>query len=158
MKRMTCLLDPVKFVLGIVFIMAARQKLSFPYEFLSDVYSFGLTGPSSGLYVAVLLPWIELVVGIALMINLCSGGALALSTGLCAVFVSVQSWALVQGLQVSCGCFGHGGTVNYWTLARAALLLIVSGTALLVFLQHERRRCSTDLNCKVGKEAVASGQ
>ena len=47
MKRMTYPLEPVEFILGIVFIMAARQKLSFPYEFLSDVYSFELAGPSS---------------------------------------------------------------------------------------------------------------
>jgi len=128
--RMNKLVNTAAFIIGIIFIMAARQKLAFPYEFLSAVYSFGLTGPRGGLYVALLLPWLEMGVGVALIIDVCPGGALAISTGLCAMFVAVQSWALANGLQVSCGCFGNGGVVNYWTLARAVLLLLASGILL----------------------------
>lgn len=126
-------------IIGLVFVSASWPKLEFPYEFLSDVYGYGLVGPWAGLLVAVLLPWIEFVVGAALVLGFLRSGALVLGTGLCTLFVAVQAWALIQGLDIACGCFGSQGSIGYMTLAKTALLLLLSGAALLLSLREKQR-------------------
>jgi len=110
-------------VLGFVFLAASWPKLQFPYEFLSGVYSYELLGPVTGLYAAALLPWLELIVGLCLVVGMFVQGALVIANTLCFLFVLVQCWALEQGLQISCSCFGSGGgMVSYATLLRTLVL------------------------------------
>jgi hypothetical protein len=49
---------------GVLFLWAGLAKLHDPYAFLSAVYSYELLGPESGLWLARMLPWAELGVGV----------------------------------------------------------------------------------------------
>jgi uncharacterized membrane protein YphA (DoxX/SURF4 family) len=138
-KFRTVILDLATFVLGVVFMAAGWTKTRFPYEFLSDVYAYGVVSPEGGLLVAVLLPWVEIATGVFLIANVMSNGALVVSTLLCIVFVAVQSWALCHGLDIACGCFGDGGKIDYGTLIRTVGLLVVSVLALYGGILRERR-------------------
>ena len=84
---------------------------------LHDVYSYQLVGPKLGLLMAMALPWLELVAGICLLGGIFVGGALLAGAGMAAMFTFVIAWALYQGLDITCGCFGSGTErITYVTL------------------------------------------
>jgi uncharacterized membrane protein YphA (DoxX/SURF4 family) len=61
--------------------------------------------------VAALLPWVELALGVLLLIGIGTRMVAVLSSALVIVFIAgvVQAW--VRGLSIDCGCFGGGGEV-----------------------------------------------
>lgn len=112
--------------LGLLFLTSSVAKLYQPYEFLNNVYEYDLFGPEIGLYVAFIVPWLELVLGVTLVLGVAQAGAMILSSVLMATFVVAQSLTMWRGLDISCGCFGSGGEpISYKSLA-------ISGSALLV--------------------------
>lgn len=117
--------------LGLVLVYSGLQKLRLPYDFLSTVYAYEMVGPTAGLLVAAGMPWIEIVVGLALLGGIALAGAFGASVLLFSVFAVVQVHALSHELEVDCGCFGVGGgtsIVSSGTLLRA---LICLGAALV---------------------------
>ena len=71
-----------------------------------DVLPLSVVGP-----VAALLPWLELALGVLLLVGVGVQVVAGLSALLLAAFVAglVQAWA--RGLSIDCGCFGGGGAV-----------------------------------------------
>lgn len=61
--------------------------------------------------VATVLPFLELALGVLLLVGLGTRAVAALSAVVLVVFVAgvVQAWA--RGLSIDCGCFGGGGQV-----------------------------------------------
>jgi uncharacterized membrane protein YphA (DoxX/SURF4 family) len=117
----------VRVALGCMFLYSALPKIRQPYDFLSTVYSYELVGPKLGLLVAMVLPWLELLVGICLLGGIFVSGALLASAGMAAMFAFVLGWALYQGMRISCGCFGGGSApIGYLTLLRAIGILLAS--------------------------------
>ncbi len=117
--------------LGLMFLWSSLPKLQQPYDFLSSVYGYELVGPSLGLAVAIVLPWLEFLLGICLIARLFLDGALLLAGLLAVVFTSVQALAIVRGLDITCGCFASWGgePVGSASLARAVLVLLVATAA-----------------------------
>ena len=117
----------VRLGLGCMFIYSALPKIRQPYDFLHDVYNYEIVGPKLGLLVAMTLPWLELLAGICLLGGIFVGGALLVSAGMAVMFSFVISWALYQGLDISCGCFGSGAEkITYVTLIRAIGIFLAS--------------------------------
>jgi hypothetical protein len=77
-----------------------------------------------------MLPWLEVVAGIALGVDLWPETIRFVGVGLSAVFVAVLAQAMVRGLEVRCGCFGPltPGWFNepWFALGRALSLLAAS--------------------------------
>lgn len=119
--------------IGCMFIYGSLPKIRQPYDFLSSVYSYELAGPKLGMFVAMTLPWLELLVGICLIGGVFVGGALLVAIGLAAMFTFVLGSALYHGLDITCGCFGAGASdiIGYGTLIRAIIILLVSFLAYL---------------------------
>lgn len=118
-------------ILGLSLLLSSLPKLSNPYEFFANVCGYELLGPKGVLIVATVLPWLELLVGIALLTNICVGGALVASVTMGAVFTVAQASALYRGLEISCGCFSQSDAskISYATLLRAVMLLLCAGAA-----------------------------
>jgi len=113
--------------LGCLFVYSALPKIRQPYDLLHDVYNYEIVGPKLGLLVAMTLPWVELLTAICLLGGIFAVGALFVSIGMAAMFTVVIAWALYQGLNISCGCFGSGTeTITYVTLIRAIGIFLVS--------------------------------
>jgi hypothetical protein len=83
------------------------RHLDNPYLFLSHIYSYDLVGEATGVFVAAILPPLQLTLAIALFFDASGRRAAFLMTALLfAVFLSAQILALSRGLEISCGCFG----------------------------------------------------
>lgn len=93
-------------MLGLLFLWAAVSKLANPTEFLGSIYAYQLPLPKSFLqFMAVVLPWVELLCGLMLVANIWTESALACVSGLMVLFVLATSQAWGRDLNISCGCF-----------------------------------------------------
>jgi hypothetical protein len=136
----------VRVGLGCLFLWGSLPKIRQPYDFLSSVYNYELVGPKLGMLTAMLLPWLELFVGLSLLGGIFVGGALLATIAMAAMFTFAIASALYRGLEISCGCFNPSdpAIISYSTLLRAALILIFSIAAyicLFIFrlAQHAHR-------------------
>ena len=134
----------IRLALGCVFLYSSLAKIRQPYDFLSDVYGFEMLGPKLGMLLAMVLPWLELFVGICLIGGIFISGALLVSIAMGAMFTFAISSALYRGLNITCGCFGSSsGIISYLTLTRSCLIL---GSALIAYLLTLLRPAHSDIH------------
>jgi uncharacterized membrane protein YphA (DoxX/SURF4 family) len=102
----------VRVLLGGLFIYASVSKILDPAGFSRTVFYYQLLPTSAVNLVAIILPWIELLVGVLLVIGIQVRGAAFVAAGSLIVFTAAMISALVRGLNIDCGCFsaagGHG--------------------------------------------------
>ncbi len=118
--------------IGGVFIYAALPKIGDLESFAGQIHNYRLLPlPVENLF-AMTLPWIELVIGLALVLGIRSRSGAVLATGLMAVFMVAIAQAVARGLDIECGCFGtaDGTDVGVARLLEDTgfLLLAVLGT------------------------------
>ena len=120
-----------RYGLGAVFLVAGGMKLAHPVAFFSDLLGFGVPFPEMFLrVVAVNLPWLEVLVGLGLLLNFWPETVRPVVSVLCLVFVLMLGQAVLRGLDLNCGCFGAAGAGWFErpdvALVRAGLLLAAS--------------------------------
>ena len=118
-----------RLILTGVFVSAALPKIMDPIAFEASVNAFRVTGPELSAWVALCLPWLELVVGFGLLVPWIQRAGGLLIALLLVVFIGLHMSAWIRGLDISCGCFGTNSSdisPNYlWLITRNLLLLIV---------------------------------
>ncbi len=119
--------------IGAVFIAAALAKIGDIATFALNVHNFRIVPIWSENLVATTLPWIELVLGLALVTGIRARAGAVLGTALMAVFVAAVGQALVRGLDIECGCFGTADAtrVGLTKLAENAALTVAAAYAAL---------------------------
>jgi cobalt-zinc-cadmium efflux system protein len=130
----------VSIALGAVFVYASLDKIAHPQDFARIVYRYRLAGPTQALGVvpantlAVVLPWLEAVVGLMLVTGLWRREAAAIAAALLVVFLTAASYVLWQGIDVAhCGCFSVGGEGRGagWALIAGDLGLLLAAAYVL---------------------------
>ena len=127
----------LRIVLAGLFVLAGGLKLLDPAAFAVEINRYQLIPWWSCALLALLLPWLEICVGIALLTRWFSRGALVWVTALLIVFSLALLSAMLRGLSIDCGCFGRlwQSTGTFWPLVRNVVLL-----AITVFLWWRPRR------------------
>ena len=127
LRRILCL------VFGVAFVYAGFRKIQDPGLFLIDIRSFDLLPDPFAAWLALGLPWLELLAGLAVMIGfLRKGGLLLLNLALGAFFVAILS-AWSRGLDIRCGCFGSSeASTSYIELIARDSVLLAMGLFLLL--------------------------
>jgi len=91
--------------LGLFFVVAALPKIGDPPGFAHMVYNYKiLPGPLVN-PLALVMPWAELLMGLALMLGLWRRSAATLVGALLLVFIVAISVNLLRGNAIDCGCF-----------------------------------------------------
>ena len=94
-----------QFVLGAVFVVAALPKVADAPGFAKAIWNYQLF-PGWTLHpAALILPWLELLCGLALCLGLWTRAAAAWVTVLLLCFVAALSIDLARHHPVDCGCF-----------------------------------------------------
>ena len=85
------------------------------------------------MFVAMTLPWLEVLVGICFVGGVFVSGSLLTSAELGAMFTFVLGSAIYHNPSITCGCFGASSTeiIGTSTLIRAILITIFSGLTYL---------------------------
>jgi uncharacterized membrane protein YphA (DoxX/SURF4 family) len=118
----------LRVALGLVFVVAGALKIGHADVFASQiagfqVLPFGLIAP-----LALLLPFVEVLLGGYLIIGLFTRFAGGFAAFQLAIFSGAIASAVVRGLHVSCGCFGPADqtTTSWGEVARDAALVLVA--------------------------------
>jgi uncharacterized membrane protein YphA (DoxX/SURF4 family) len=95
----------VQIALGAIFVIAAIPKIADPPSFAHMIYNYRLV-PSSLINIsALVLPWIELLAGLALILGIWKTAARSVVGVLLAVFIVAISINLTRDNAIDCGCF-----------------------------------------------------
>lgn len=144
MKRLALLL--ARIALGVVFIVAAGPKIADPPGFAHMISNYLLVPAPAVNLLALFLPWIEMLAGIALVTGLFGRTGAKLSAALLVVFLLAIGINLARDHAVQCGCFDvHAAEKSHsqlieemrWVVARDLGLLAV---AVGLSLSKESRR------------------
>lgn len=118
-----------RFLIAALFLFAAVAKLLDPATFAQQIANYQLTPWPMTAGLAVLLPALELCVGICLLLGRWESGALLWTAILLTIFSGALVAAIARGLSIDCGCFGRSveNTGTIWPLIRNLGLLVVTG-------------------------------
>ncbi len=116
---------------GAIFIWSGIAKLKYPISFADAVRNFELVNDPLAPAAALLIPWIEIIAGIFTMSGkMWKGSVFTLLLSLL-IFTFALAFAWARGLDISCGCFGGTGAVNFPLMVSRNLGLIIVGWLLL---------------------------
>lgn len=91
--------------LGIMFVLAGTLKVGDPWSFLGSLPAYGIPSVLR-LPVTVLMPTIEVVLGVMLLAGWRTRLASTVAAGVLATFAGVIAWGWAAGTLQECGCFG----------------------------------------------------
>ncbi len=137
----------VQFVLAAFFAVAGFFKISDPPGFAHEIHNYALLPGAAVNALALVLPWLEVVAGIALFLGIARRSAARVLGILLLVFIVALSINLARGRPVDCGCFGtakvqktDADRLNDMKLAilRDAGLLLLVGQVLHATRREER--------------------
>ncbi|UCF82548.1 MAG: DoxX family membrane protein [Desulfobacteraceae bacterium] len=117
-----------RLILGVVFIFASIDKIAHPEAFAKAVYNYQILPDFLINLTAIIIPWLELILGLFLIIGLFREGSVCIVTVLLVVFLGVMVFNLARGLDIHCGCFttstdGTNNTPMAWYVFRDGLFL-----------------------------------
>lgn len=127
----------VRWYLGWLFVSASLHKISHPDSFALDVATYQFLPLYTVNVFALVVPWLELVVGLMVAIGYRVRASALLIVLLMISFVVALLWALHLGLDMSCGCFASQAaasddSISWRTLVRD-LAWLALGVYVLVF-------------------------
>ena len=143
------LVSRAQIALGIVFVVSALPKLADPPSFAHMIYNYRiLPGGMVNLF-ALVLPWLELLAGVALLLGLWTRSSAALVGLLLVVFTAAISFNLYRKNAIDCGCFdvtavGRSVAERLSDMRRDILrdLGVLALAAEVVFASREKRTSS----------------
>jgi len=151
MKLRRLLLHPwlrilCQIVLGGLFIAAALPKLQDPPGFAKALWAYRLFPGWSIHPLALVLPWFELLCGLALGVGVWKRGAAASLAALLMGFILALSINLARRHPVDCGCFSTQASIRSdaerlaemrWTILRDLGMLLLAAQILAASRKRE---------------------
>ncbi len=92
-------------VVGAIFIYASYYKIIEPAVFAKGIWFYHMVPGNLINLLAVFLPWIELVCGVALIIGWQYRGTVILVNLMMIMFMIALGSAVYRGISIDCGCF-----------------------------------------------------
>ena len=116
-----------RLILGGVFVLASIDKILHPAAFAEAVYNYQILPDYLINLTALVLPWIEFVLGVILIVGIWMPGVVLLSNLLLLTFMGALVFNLSRGLDIHCGCFlteTSEDPISFWTIMRDGVFLI----------------------------------
>jgi uncharacterized membrane protein YphA (DoxX/SURF4 family) len=118
----------LRIIIGSIFLVSSLGKLLAPYQnFLYVIQAYQVLPSWGEVLAAQIFPWIELFVGVFVLLGLWTPWALRGALVLFGFFVVLLGQALLRGLPLeSCGCFGE------WIHLKPQTTMIMDSASLLL--------------------------
>lgn len=126
----------LKWIVAAIFIFAGISKILNPAAFARDIDNYRLLPYLLVTFIAIILPWLELLCGVFLIVGRWRKGAAFILMLLTFIFLIAIGSAIARGLDITCGCFSttiEGTKVGYTRLIQDIVLL---GVILLINLKE----------------------
>lgn len=95
----------VQIALGLFFVIASLPKLGDPPSFAHMIYNYRIIPGALINLMALTMPWIELLCGLALILGIWKDAARTIIAALLLVFIVAISINLMRNNAIDCGCF-----------------------------------------------------
>jgi uncharacterized membrane protein YphA (DoxX/SURF4 family) len=119
----------IRLVVAAIFVYASADKILHPAAFAKIVHNYQILPGGLINATAIVLPWLELFLGILLLLGVWQPGAVLTASALLVAFFGALVFNALRGLDVECGCFstspGHSQGSVAWYLVRDGLFLFM---------------------------------
>ena len=95
----------VQLALGAIFVAAAAPKIIDPPSFAHMIYNYRILPGGLINITSLVMPWAELLCGLALILGVWRKAALSIIGTMLVVFIIAISINLARGNAIDCGCF-----------------------------------------------------
>ncbi len=130
-----------RLVLGGILLYASADKILHPADFAKAVYNYQILPHELINLMALFLPWLELLLGVALIAGVWLPGAVLWANALLWTFFIALLVNQFRGIDVHCGCFSTrpdpaSPPPTAWYLFRDPVFLLIAGfLAFKVYLE-----------------------
>jgi hypothetical protein len=134
-----------RLILAGIFIYASLDKIAHPAAFAKDVYNYQILPDALINLTALVLPWLELFLGLCLLSGIWLPGAVLTANWLLIVFLAAFVFNLARGLDINCGCFSTGSdaptmSAGFYLLRDAGFFAVGVFLFYTMFLHRWRER------------------
>ena len=132
-----------RWILGLTFIYASYSKILAPADFAKIIYGYGLFPNAAINLMAIIVPFVELVAGLALISGIYPRSAAFIINLLLFAFLIVLSVNLIRGHEFDCGCFSvqvSGPKTSAQQLLLRDFILLALGLQIFLF-SGARKAC-----------------
>jgi len=127
MVRNKYILFTFRLLAGGVFIWAGLLKIFDPLGFAQNIANYRVFPQGISFFLALFLPWLEVICGIFLVVGIFRGASSLLLSGLLSVFLVLIILTILRGIDIDCGCFGSiGRKIDYNLILMDSVLLFFS--------------------------------
>ncbi len=126
----------IRVLLGVIFIYASYDKILDPGKFARDIANYHIIPFGLENLIAIILPWLELFIGIGLIAGLMVDGASMISGGLMTIFILFILQATLRGFNIECGCGLKEGEMVGWNKILENLVFL--GASYLVWQRQQK--------------------
>lgn len=119
---------------GFMLVFASIDKMMHPIAFAGAVENYRVIGETLAVFVAVWIPYLEILVGLLLISGIWLNAAVLWNGCLMTIFFVMVLQAYFRHLDIACGCFsvGEEGNIHWWKLIEN-FCLMVAGYFLIWF-------------------------
>ena len=103
-----------RILLGLIFIIASIDKIIDPAGFARDISNYHFVPFGFENIIAIILPWLELFIGLGLILGIMVDGASVISGILLILFIILIFQATIRGFNIDCGCGLKEGELVGW--------------------------------------------
>ncbi|HEX2869483.1 MAG TPA: MauE/DoxX family redox-associated membrane protein [Ignavibacteriales bacterium] len=123
-----------RLALGAVFIFAGMEKISDPEGFARAIYAYRLFPEILINFLAVAVPWIEVVSGLLLVFGTSMRENAAIITSLLLMFIIIVLISIARDLNIECGCFATASGMRVgWLKVLENSGLVILGLYIIFF-------------------------
>jgi len=98
------LIVTTRIILGAVFLWASFGKILEPGDFARSISNYHIVPFGIENIVALILPWLELLIGMGLILGIMVDGSVQISAILLIMFILMIGQAILRGFNIECGC------------------------------------------------------
>ena len=126
----------IRCLLGLVFIYASYDKILDPGKFARDIANYHIVPFGLENSIAIILPWLELLIGAGIILGIFIDGSIVLSGSFLILFIFMIFQAMMRGFNIECGCGLKEGEMVGWSKILENIVFL--GASYIVFYSRNR--------------------
>ena len=130
-----------RWLLGGIFLLACYHKIVEPAHFAKIIYGYYLFPEFTINLVAIILPFLELYAGIALILGIYPRSAALIINTMLLAFIIAISINLIRGHEFDCGCLSFGATGHTFSTVQLLvrdIICFLLGLQILFFGNYRK--------------------
>ena len=125
--------------IGVVLIYASFYKVIDPGSFARSIWFYHMVPGDLINLMALILPWLELLCGLALIFGVHYRGAVIWANIMTIVFIIALYSTIYRGLSIDCGCFKASGSAAYKAWRSLAMDLVMLIFTVQMFFSRSKK-------------------